>query len=89
MPADGKRIIIPTWVAWQSAKSEVALAAGVMDQDVVDALSTQSAAEAGTPDEERARARYEAELDRVISQNHLDDAVKRVHSAFFSKDPLA
>ncbi len=85
---DGSRIIIPTWVTWQSAKAEVASAAGVLDDDVMDALLAQSAADEG-PAKELALARYDAELDRVIGENHLEDAVRWVHSAFFSTDPDA
>ncbi|MHB8468837.1 MAG: hypothetical protein ACYDCH_03665 [Gaiellaceae bacterium] len=86
---DGSRIIIPTWVTWQSAKAEVASVAGVTDDAVTKARSAMQVADPGTPEEELARARYDAELDRVIGANHLDEAVQAVHDAFFSSGPQA
>jgi hypothetical protein len=84
---DGSRVAFPTWVAWQSAKAEVALAAGVMDEDVSDALTAQREAHSGTAEEDRARTHYNTELDRVIAANGLENAVERVVEALFGPEP--
>jgi hypothetical protein len=83
--ADDFLIGLPTWVAWQSSKAEVARVAGVLDQKALDALSVQYATEVGSAGEERARVRYDAELDRLITESALGPAVNRVHSALFGE----
>jgi hypothetical protein len=85
--AEASRAMIPAWVGRQSAKAAVAWAAGVMDQEVRNALSAENATEIRTAAEEQARVRYDAELDRVIGDNALHDAVERVHSAVFQVGP--
>jgi hypothetical protein len=84
--ADGSRDTVPTWLAWQCAKFQIASIAGVMDEPALEAKSAAQAAR-GTVEEEEARARYGAELDRVIDANDLDGAVTSVHDAFFGPDP--
>jgi hypothetical protein len=86
--ADGSRDRVPTWLAWQCAKFQIASIAGVMDEPALEAKSAAQAAR-GTVDEEAARARYGGELDRVIETNHLDGAVTSVHDAFFGPDLTA
>jgi hypothetical protein len=85
--ADGSRDTVPTWLAWQCAKFQIASIAGVMDEPSLQARAAAQAAPRGTVDEEEARARYGAELDRVIDANHLAGAVTSVHDAFFGPDP--
>jgi hypothetical protein len=86
--ADGSRDTVPSWLAWQCAKFQIASVAGVLDEAALEAKSGAQAAR-GTGEEEEARARYGAELDRVIDANHLGGAVTSVHDAFFGPDPQA
>jgi hypothetical protein len=86
--ADGSRDTVPSWLAWQCAKFQIASIAGVMDEPALEAKSAAQAAR-GTVEEEDARARYGSELDRVIDANHLNDAVASVHDSFFGSDPTA
>jgi hypothetical protein len=87
--ADGSRDTVPAWLAWQCAKFQIASIAGVMDEPALEAKAAARAAPRGTVADEEARARYGAELDRVISANHLAGAVTSVHDAFFGPDPPA